>query len=402
MRRRARATRYATPCPTSPGAWRSAARVAPGRAAGGGAVSATAATSTPPAASSHATWRLSGPLPATSTRVPGSDPVGTRQRLGRPSGHDAGKRPAGDRMRPLVRPGGDDELARADPARAPVHDHLHFRRRGPRAAARAGAPLRVGAPHGGGAQDLRPRGPHPLDEVGAGCELPIARPGPGEAMARGELLEVLPAGMRPLIENRREHPGAGGRFGRREPGRSRTDDEEVALDVRNPVRGGRNEGRHPDRRDGRRVVAMGGDRHSVPHRGHARPLPGARVHRHQALVADPHAAEDAARVAAPGPAKRGDAGRGERGGHRFPLDGRDRPALEVDGDGRPGRNDPRGSQAKGFRGEAAHLEMFVRHSISPSERRSSHVKTTLTGRIGSLRPPSPFDANGLRKLGARG
>ena len=41
---------------------------------GAGASSATAATAAPPRASSRATWRLSGPLPATRTRRPASTP----------------------------------------------------------------------------------------------------------------------------------------------------------------------------------------------------------------------------------------------------------------------------------------------------------------------------------------
>ena len=94
------------------------------------------------------------------------DPIGASQGLGCARRHDPGKGPAGNRMRPLVRPGGDDELTRADTARAAADEDLDFRRCRVRIVASAGPTDRVGAPHRGGADDLHPRGPHPLDEVG--------------------------------------------------------------------------------------------------------------------------------------------------------------------------------------------------------------------------------------------
>ena len=309
------------------------------------------------------------------------DPIGASQGLGCARRHDPGKGPAGNRMRPLVRPGGDDELTRADTARAAADEDLDFRRCRVRIVASAGPTDRVGAPHRGGADDLHPRGPHPLDEVGPGRELPIPRAVRGKAMARGELLEVLPARLVPLVEDGHGHAGPGGGFGCGKPGRTGPDDEEDPLRLRHPVRGGRDEGRHPVRRDGRPVVAMGGNRHSVPHPRHARPLPRAPVHRHQALVADPHAAEDAARAPVARPSKRGNPRRGEGCRHRLPLDRRNRPALEVDRDRRTLRDDSRRPQAKGIRGEVVHQVFLARRSTGPSGsreagRRSSHAEAT--------------------------
>ena len=88
-------------------------------------------------------------------------PIRAGQGLGRAGGHYAGKRPAGDRMRPLVRPGGDDELARAVAARAAVHEDLDLRSGRARCVARIATPARVGSPHRGGVKDLHPRGPDP-------------------------------------------------------------------------------------------------------------------------------------------------------------------------------------------------------------------------------------------------
>ena len=309
----------------------------------------------------------------------GRDPVGTRQRLGRPRGHDAGKGPAGNGMRPLVRTGSDDELARAKAPRAPAREDLHLRRRRTRNVAGSGVPACVGAPHRGGADDLHFEGANPFDEGGPGFELPILRAGRGEAVARRELLEVLATRLGSLVENRHGHTGAGGGLGRGEPGRAGPDDDEVALRLRQPVDGRRNEGSRLFDRDGRPVVAMGGNRHAVPHPRHARPLPRAAVHRHQALVADPHAAEDAARLPASRTAQGFDSRRGQGGGHRLTLDCRYRSAFEVDRDGRSGRNDSRGSKAEGARRVVSHRGLTVHRSAggAGSDRRTGRPPCSL-------------------------
>ena len=313
---------------------------------------------------------------------PRRDPVGAGEGLGRPGGHDPGEGPAGNRMRPLVSPGGNDELARADAARAPVREDFDLRRQGRRARRSAClVPARTGAPHRGRAHDLHPRGPDPVDEAGPGSELPVARSKPGESVARGELLEVLPARLRPLVEDGREHAGPGGGLGRGEAGRTGPDDDEVPVRFGAPARRGRQRRRDEGGRlrsgAGRFVVAVCGDRHAVARVGHARPLRRKAVHRHEALEADPHAAEDAARIAAARTAKRGDARRGEGGGQRLALDRRHRPPLELDRDGRSAGDDAAGTQAKVVRMEAAHRILLVRRSTGPSERRSSHARGPL-------------------------
>ena len=312
------------------------------------------------------------------------DPIGASQGLGRARRHDPGKGPAGNGMRPLVRPGGDDELTRAETARAAGGEDLDFRRCRVRIVASAGPADRVGAPHRGGADDLHPRGPHPLDEVGPGRELPIARAGRGEAVTRGELLEVLPARMRPFVEYGREHPCPGGGLGRGETRRTCADDDEIPARFRPPVRRRRNEGGRLAGGNGRRVFSMDVNLHAIAHAGHARPLRPAPVHRHQALVADPHAAEDPARVARPRRSKRGNARRGQGRGHRLPFDGRHRSAFEVDRDGRSRRNDSRGSKAKGAHGVASHRGLTVHRSAGGTgpDRRTGRPPCSLRSAMG--------------------
>ena len=282
-------------------------------------------------------------------------------------------------MRPLVSPGGNDELARAEAARAPVREDFDLRRQGRRARRSARlVPARTGAPHRGRAYDLHPGGPDPVDEAGPGSELPIAPPAPDKSVARGELLEVLPARLRPLVEDGREHAGPGGGLGRGEAGRTGPDDDEVPVRFRPRVRRGRprrrNEGDRLRSGAGRFVVSVGGDRHAVAHAGHARPLRRKAVHRHEALEADPHAAEDAARIAAARTAKRGDAGRGEGGGHRLPLDRRHRPPLEVDGNCAAVPDDSGCLEAKGGRDRFHHGGL-------------SSIVGANGGSAGSSRPP---------------
>ena len=82
----------------------------------------------------------------------------------------------------------------------------------------------------------------------------------------------------------------------------------------------------------------------APHRdrplqlGHAGALIGAAVDLDQAFLADPHAAEDAARLSAPGQAQLPDTGGGKCGGQGLAAPTAERRAFEIDGDGRFLRN----------------------------------------------------------------
>src|SRR5512141_528729 len=87
-----------------------------------------------------------------------------------------------------------------------------------------------------------------------------------------------------------------------------------------------------------RSAAIGADLHPVADLEHARALVRKPVHGHAALLAHAHPAQSAAAGAFPGRAAQGaDAGRGQRGKHRFAGVGSDRHAVHAKPHGSPAR-----------------------------------------------------------------
>ena len=148
-------------------------------------------TSTPPAASSHAHLEVERPVAGDEhPRAPGPTRYARARVWAAPVVMTPGSAQPGYRMRPFVGPGGDDELARAvSGVRSPVHDDLHFRRRSVRARPPAPSPTRSPSRetlHTVAELTIStPAARTRSMRVGPARELPIARPGRGEAVARG-------------------------------------------------------------------------------------------------------------------------------------------------------------------------------------------------------------------------
>ena len=182
----------------------------PGRSAS----SATATTSAPARASSSATCRLSGPLPQTTTRRPGSTPSVLSKRLGRARGHDAGQRPSRDRHAALVGARRDDQPA------WPEQQRLRWRRDADRQ-------RREGAPRLGAGDDLDAGPVRPVDARAPFGNLAVGRDGGGEAMRFSRLLEELSAGSGAFVDQHDAEPRLGRHRRRRQAARAAADHQQV-------------------------------------------------------------------------------------------------------------------------------------------------------------------------------
>ena len=247
--------------------------------------------------------------------------VGTHQRLGGARRHDPRQRPPGHRVRSLVGPGRDDNLAREvtnGPAVAhdadiePVHVRIGER-----------------APHRCPAHDLHAGPPYPVDEGAAVRVLTVRDTGIRKVVARRELLVILPAGLRALVEDGDPRPGAGRRLRRGEPARTGPDHEHAVGRVLDDRCRKRRERRECIVGRGRRCRTRQ-DSHPLGDLRHARALARPSVDPHQAVEADAHPAEHAARLAPIVGAQRADSGRGERRRHRLALERRHRPCGEEE------------------------------------------------------------------------
>ena len=186
-----------------------ASAAGPGR----GAASTTASGFTPPASSSQASCRLSGPLPAISTRSPGQTRCARTSVCSAPGGHHAGQRPAGQRHRPLMRAGRQHQPARPERHGAAAHQRgdLVRRQSRPRRWPRSRCARRRPA------RDRAGRMPRRNCAIGRGI-----------GMAVGKRLGVLPAGGAALVQHHHRCAGLRGGDRRRQPGRPGADHQHVA------------------------------------------------------------------------------------------------------------------------------------------------------------------------------
>ena len=335
---------------------RRGARRRPRDGPGRDAASATATTSTPPRTSSQATWRLSGPLPATRTRAPGATRYARTSVCAAPVVITPGSVHPGTGWAFSQAPVAIDDLTRVESKRPSVPDDADLEP----------VPGRIGerAPHRGSAQDLDTRPPDPFDQRPPVRILAVRGPGAGEAVTRRELLVELSAGLRPLVEHGDLRPGTSGGLGGGETARPRADDEHPVRRVHHHrIRAGGERGRAAAGRRG--DAPLGLDPHAVHDLRHACALARPPVDPYEAVEADPHPAEDPARCAPVVGAKPAHTRRGQRRRHRLALEGGHRTALEGDLD--------RGSAAD----ESARLQACGRHARS--------VPIGMRGRPG--RPP---------------
>ena len=216
--------------------------------------------------------------------------IGARQRLQAADGHDSRQGPARHMHRLLVGAGRQHQPLGPEQGRAAGDDRRDLGRR-------------EGRPYRRLVQDPDARAHGRLEQHGAVAELPVEVRHLGRLRGR-QRLEVLAAGMQPLVGH--DHVGARQRQAarRRQTSRTRADDQDIAGDLL----GRRRRFRRPRGRHRR-----GTDIQAGLDLGQAGPLVGAAIDRHQAIEADAHAAKRPARGARTRPTNGDDIGRGQRG-----------------------------------------------------------------------------------------
>ena len=260
------------------------------------------AASRPPANSSQASWRLSGPLPAISTRSPGQTRCARTNVCSAPVVITPGSVQPGRGTGRSCAPGAStSRRGRNVTARPPTSAAISSAAKPPQTV----ASVSMRAP----AAMARSRNAMPRRNCGSGAAV---------GMAVGERLGVLPAGGAALVQHHDRCTCLRGGDRGRQPGRPRADHQHVA----HLVLGLRAVGFVAERRQ--RQSRLAGDRHAVGHLGHAGALADAAIHRHHAVETGAHAAMQAARRAGGGAAVGDDAGGGQGGGDGLAFERGDR------------------------------------------------------------------------------
>jgi hypothetical protein len=232
--------------------------------------------------------------------------VRAHERLHGAGRHEPRQRPPGQRHAPLVRPRREHETAGPQQERASLRDREQLVRR-------------RRAPDLDAALQGRTRPLQASDQVAPapvlGVQLRLV-----DVEGVGGLLEVLPAELRPLVDEDDFRARLGGSRGRGETAGTAADDEDVRVERDRREPGGA-------RVAGFLQLTVGLHRHPVAHRRHARARRHA-VRDDDAVVAHAHPAEHAARVAGVGAAAQELAGVDERGGEAVSLPALDPPAAE--------------------------------------------------------------------------
>ena len=303
-------------CPRASGRARCEPWSRPSRQAAGpgrGAASTTANGFTPPASSSQASCRLSGPLPAISTRSPGQTRCARTSVCSAPVVITPGR----------VQPGNGTGRSCA-----PVASTSRRGSERHRAASDQGGDLvdRKGAPR----QWRRTRSARRRQTARSRSALPRRNCASGAASAwlSASGLAYWPPGAAAFVQH---HDGCSGLALRRWPRTARPDRRRPPARRTPAPRPARPPVRCAERRQWQGRLA--GDRHAVGHLGHARALADAAIHRHHTVETGAHAAMQPARCAAGGAAERDDAGGRQRGGDGLAFQCRDRKAVELERDG---------------------------------------------------------------------
>ena len=261
------------------------------------------------------------PVPRHHDPPPRQHAVAAQQGLRGARGHHAGQGPARHRQRPLEGPGRHDQLPWPDRAAALAVVHQDRERQ------RCRPDRAVHHRHAGGA--------HARDQPPPRRELRIVER-LGERRQR--LLEVLAARGRPLVDQHDLDAGLRGNRGGGQAAGPGADHQQLRREGRpfGRVRDARvpavvEPGREALRADGQRPVDL----------GHAGALVRPAVDLDQAVLADAHAAEQAAWRATAGRAQGGDAGRRQGRGQGLAAPGGQRAAVEGDRDRLAGRDPAR-------------------------------------------------------------